>query len=495
MGRTITTMSSDPATAIWSATEVFQARHEKSAGALIAVQSALRSGRLAGERTSEFFSLYRFCVELPNWIFTRVWCEPGAYAWVRVAYDLVGHLRHGGELPSQACAYLKALAGENPAAWLPRHLEEFAPFALAGAVLAGRPLHLQRAYRARLPLALPGTSIQLTGEGSVRIKGYRPGALLIANEEGTRFTLRLHSGAEAGGVHVIEDPQLDCGANRIRLSSAPFNLPGFEFAAQVLPSDAAYHRRHLPLLRAAFEHVARHHPETYAQMGASLRVIGLKPYGRGDFTNMTHSDLPGAFVLSVVENPWELADTIIHEFHHNRLFFIEEDSPFFADPDQDAASDEQYYSPWRDDLRPLTGVLHAVYVHLPVCDYWASVLQTSGVERSVRACALDRLTRYPRQIAVGLQQLRRFGRVTEAGHALLEQLEQRLGQVRRRLAALPAAEKIPAYLVDANGKIVVQKRADTGAPMSVLEALQEHRRRCDTLQQCRDADFDQLPAA
>lgn len=485
----------DTATAIWSATDVFQARHDKSAGALIAVQGALRSGGLAGAKTSEFFHLYRFCVELPTWVFTRVWCDPRAYFWVRTAYDLVGQLRQGGSLSPQACDYLSALAGPSRAAWLPRHLEEFAPFALAGALLSGRELHLQRPYRVRLPLALPGTGVQIAGSGSVRIKGYRAGALLIQDEAGTRFTLRLHSGAEAAGLRIVEDPLLDCGANRIRLSSAPFNLPGLDFAAEVLASDAAYHRQHFSLLREAFALVARHHSETHRQMCESLRVIALKPYGRGSFTNMTYSDLPGAFVLSVVDNPWELADTIIHEFHHNRLFFLEEDGPFFADAEQNAASDARYYSPWRDDLRPLDGVLHAVYVHLPVCDYWARVLQASGVERQVRAYALDRLTRFPAQIALGLRQLRRFGRFTDAGERLAAQLEARFAQLRQRLAGLPAAAGVPAYVCAANGDLVPEKHARTGAPMSVLQALEEHRRRCDTQGQCHNVELAQPPAA
>lgn len=481
--------------AIWSDTAVFQARHEKSAGALIAVQGALRGGGLAAEKTSEFFRLYRFCFELPNWVFTRVWCDPRAYFWARTAYDLVGKLRQGGDLSPQARTYLAALAGESSAAWLPRHLDEFAPFALAGATLAGRELHLRRPYRVRLPFALPGTGTQLVGNAAVRLHGYRGGALLLSDRDGVRYALRLHSGAQAAGIRVVEDPLLDCGANRVRLSVAPFNLPGFGFATEVLDADAAYHRRWLPLIRRAFDKVQRHHPESHAQMSESLRVVALKPLDCGSFTNMTHSDLPGAFILSVVDDPWELADTIIHEFHHNRLFFLEEGGAFFADAAQNTASDASYYSPWRDDPRPLDGILHAVYVHLPVCDYWTRVLRDARLERATRAYALDRLSRFPAQIGMGLDQLRRHARFTRRGRELMRELERRFATLQRRLAGLPRPADVRAFQCNAQGELVEERDPATGAPMSVLDVLRQHRRRCDVHGQCRRAGFDQPPAA
>lgn len=477
---------------VWSDTEVFRARHEKSASALIAVQNALRETVLAGASQSEFLRLYRFCSELPSAVFTRLWQDPTAYFWARIAYDLVGHLSQGGALPPQTRATVRALAGEDANAALARHLDDFAAFALAGAVLAERSLELRQPWCARLPLALPGTRYQLSGEGRVRIAGHVAGGLVVLDERGRAEGLALRNGAAAAGVRVVLDPVLELDEHAVRLSAAPFQLPGFSFASVLDDCSADYHRRHRPLLEAAFELVRRHHPESYAQMAASLQVIGCKPVERGGFTNMTHSDLPGAYVLGLMDNPWELADTLIHEFYHNRLFFLEEVEAFFADEDQNAATDAIYYSPWRDDLRPLDGILHAVFVHLPVCDYWVSLLRDEPLEAHIRAFGMDRLVRYPVQIGLGLHQLRRYGRFSPAGERLVTELEQRLAEVRLRIAAVVQKTDVPACICNRHGEIARERSKRTGAAMTVMEALDEHIALCDTEGQCWDVPLERF---
>ncbi len=479
--------------AVWSDTDLFHARHEKSASALIAVQSALRELVLAGASQSEFLRLYRFCAELPSHAFTRLWQAPPAYHWTRIAYDLVGHLSQGGELPPLTRTCAQALAGEDTSTALARHLDDFAAFALAGAVLAERTLELRQPWQARLPFALPGTRLQLTGEGTVRIAGHVAGGLIVCDERGRSEGLALRNGAEAAGVRVVIDPALDLAGHEVRLSAAPFLLPGFDTLAQVLQDcDAAYHRRHRPLVESAFDLVRRHHPESYAQMAESLQLIGFKPVARGDFTNMTHSDLPGAFVLGVVENRYELADTLIHEFYHNRLFFLEEREPFFTDAAQNAATDALYYSPWRDEPRPLDGILHAVFVHLPVCDYWVSMLKEEPLEAHIRAFAVDRLIRYPVQLGLGLRQLRRFGQFSAAGERLMAELEQRLREARRRIAEVVHQADAPACQCTSRGEIARERSKDTGEALSVMDSLDEHLARCDIQGQCRGLGLDRF---
>jgi len=55
-----------------------------------------------------------------------------------------------------------------------------------------------------------------------------------------------------------------------------------------------------------------------------MRVIAFNSPTEGSFPNVSFSDLPGAFILSAVREPYWLADALIHELLHNRLFFINE---------------------------------------------------------------------------------------------------------------------------------------------------------------------------
>ena len=99
------------------------------------------------------------------------------------------------------------------------------------------------------------------------------------------------------------------------------------------------------------------------------------------FVNVSASELPGAFVCTVPADLYVLAGSFIHEFHHNTLFGIEERGPFFDMSEEDVVEGENHYSPWVETLRPLHGILHAVYVFLPVFRYWSAALRDGSLGR------------------------------------------------------------------------------------------------------------------
>lgn len=48
-----------------------------------------------------------------------------------------------------------------------------------------------------------------------------------------------------------------------------------------------------------------------------------------------------------------MADALIHEYFHNRLFFILDRNEILANADNNEGEEAgEFYSPWRDDLRP-----------------------------------------------------------------------------------------------------------------------------------------------
>ena len=52
----------------------------------------------------------------------------------------------------------------------------------------------------------------------------------------------------------------------------------------------------------------------------------------------------------------DLADDLLHETAHHRLHSLEEVAPL-----ERKGADAHYYSPWRRQVRPLHGILHATY--------------------------------------------------------------------------------------------------------------------------------------
>src|SRR6185369_10165192 len=112
--------------------------------------------------------------------------------------------------------------------------------------------------------------------------------------------------------------------------------------------------------------VERHQPETFAQVRDWIEIVAMRKAESGsNANNISHSDLPFAIIVSLNGSPYYIGDVIVHEFHHHRLFAIEEDGPFLDEPADDLETVARYCSPWREDARPLHGILHGLYVFVP----------------------------------------------------------------------------------------------------------------------------------
>ena len=251
-----------------------------------------------------------------------------------------------------------------------------------------------------------------------------------------------------------------------------------------------FQRQQIPLVEQALALLERHQPETLRQLGDLIKVIGMKPPMSGDFSNISLSDLPGAFVLSAMQEPYWIADSLIHEFFHNRLFFITEEEPIFAqaEADEDADQPGEFYSPWRMDLRPLSGLLHALYVYTEVCKFWFSVWQSRETDGMRRAYVEDQAIRWMSAIRIGAHQLRRRARFTKFGAALFREMEREAESLWAVGTTLGLSPSAPAMLVRPDGSFVLGGVDRKGAALSIRDTIRQHQERFDKHRQCPDLD-------
>jgi HEXXH motif-containing protein len=468
---------------LWRGTEPFQRRHETSAVALIALRRTLEHERPLAGGERELLSLYARASAAEPEVFTRVWTDPVACFWVRTAHELLANVLSGAELPDAGQAYCRALGDLTPRAALTHHLSDFKRFILALDHLSGADGDLESPLRAQLPFALPGTTLSLDGEGSVEIDGLRNGALRLRHG-GRERSVALVPGA-GDGIRVHRCPLIEDEGCTLRLQPQLYNnLPGLDFVEPLLRSGAGYQAEHRELLREALQLIATHQPECFGQFRKVVQVIALKPLAAGGYTNISYSDLPGALVVGVVKHPYELADILIHEFHHDRLFAIQESEPFFAEAATDPG-DQRYYSPWRDDPRPLHGILHGFYVFQPVWSFWKDVCKEGGTDPRLLDYARDRLLRTALQLSIALHQLERHASFNASGAALFAALSHDVIEIQRSLKDVVGDYDVPAFVCGEDGSIQPERAARSGSPLSVREALREHLRRAATKDQAK----------
>jgi HEXXH motif-containing protein len=118
-------------------------------------------------------------------------------------------------------------------------------------------------------------------------------------------------------------------------------------------------------LDGAWAILARHHPRRARALATGLRCITpLERTGPGDMSVTDEAGF-GGIMLTRPRDPLALADTLVHEFQHSVLSAVSDLVRLHT-----AGPDAVHYSPWRDDPRPIEGLLQGAYAYLGVTGYW-----------------------------------------------------------------------------------------------------------------------------
>jgi uncharacterized protein len=116
----------------------------------------------------------------------------------------------------------------------------------------------------------------------------------------------------------------------------------------------------------AWDVILRHHAAYAPALAQGLSVLmPLSAGPQGKDVSATARQAFGAVAAALPADPVILALLIIHEFQHVKLGAVLDLYDLY-----DPADDRLFHAPWRDDLRPLEGLLQGTYAHLAVTDFW-----------------------------------------------------------------------------------------------------------------------------
>lgn len=136
--------------------------------------------------------------------------------------------------------------------------------------------------------------------------------------------------------------------------------------------------------------------------------------------SFSDDSVPGALFVSIVQgngliDAYDLADSLVHEYRHQKLYLFERRYPT-------TKPSALVVSPWREDLRPVSGLLHAVFVFVELRRFWEHVRDAGPPRLHNRAVA--QLEDTERNLAEAFATLRGC-ELTKAGQALASLLESR----------------------------------------------------------------------
>ncbi|MDP3405814.1 MAG: cyclophane-forming radical SAM/SPASM peptide maturase YhhB [Brevundimonas sp.] len=197
---------------------------------------------------------------------------------------------------------------------------------------------------------------------------------------------------------------------------APFGA-AVEFEPKSVIVDAK------PLAAKALDILAHWRPEIAREIEMTSPAVQFirDPTAHPDkIVSFSDDAVPGALFVSVRQgdgliDAYDLADSLLHEHRHQKLYLFERRFPTTHPGDL-------VVSPWREDLRPVSGLFHAIFVFVELRRFWEHV-RDAGPER-MAARARNQLADTNANLAKAFATLEGCA-LTEAGDALAAVLRAR----------------------------------------------------------------------
>jgi HEXXH motif-containing protein len=376
-------------------------------------------------------------------------CCPDAHARLEAAYGLLAAAQQKDPVavramlthPSVGTWAARCLAGlQSPSAdpvSLATDLGRLAAFAAAAAIKTGCAFAIEVPMRDR--------AIFLPTLGQAVLEPGTPSAadsciFATVSNDGRQVTIT----ADRNVVTLPADPSLD-GPGWQALRSLRACHCGMSIAIEFDDLDPDQGTSGMPLagrqtadevaawqsmLDGAWATLARHHRRRASGLVTGLR--SLTPLKPADKIGMSVTDAAsfGGHALTPPRDPLSLADTLVHEFGHSVLSATADLGPLHT-----AGPDAVHYSPWRNDPRPIEGLLQGAYAYLGVTRFWE--VQRNLVTDREQALANYEFARWRLQIPATARKLLESGTLTQAGATLVHGM----AATAERLRDLPVAEE------------------------------------------------------
>lgn len=331
-----------------------------------------------------------------------------------------------------------------------------------GAVTAAAAIRAGFRCSVRVPVrnggvVLPSLGRALLPGGSSAIVRCDPSGVEIA---GTGRTLRLPRSLheDAPGWQAL--PRLDAeyrgmGVHFLLDELDPHCTPGgagnvTDAAQRLGPAELARWRT---IVRRSWRLLVRRHWTTSEEVAAAITVLVPMPAPPNGHVSATPYHAPGAIGLSAPSDEHWFAVTMAHEIQHTKLAALT-DMIELTLPDDGSL----YYAPWREEPRPIQGLLHGTYAHLGVAGYWRRQRHLEEGETAMRAHR--EFARWRDASIRSARTLSRSQRLTAAGERFVAEMTRTL--VGWRDEPVPAAAMIEAHEAAERHSACWQRR--NGAP-------------------------------
>lgn len=171
------------------------------------------------------------------------------------------------------------------------------------------------------------------------------------------------------------------------------------------------------VLDQCFALIERFLPGEHAEMAVMLRELIPVGYDHVRHLSASYREAVGTVYLTLHPDVMTMTEAVVHEFQHSKLNVSSYGTDYLVN-----AFHPLYKSPVRPDPRPLWGILLAVHAFLPVAELYRRMRDASHPLAASPEFE-RRLSDIDLKNHEGMEMLRANAEPTEAGQALLDELE------------------------------------------------------------------------
>jgi uncharacterized protein len=291
------------------------------------------------------------------------------------------------------------------------------PARLAGMAAAAA---IRAGIRCEVRVPIIGGMVMLPSLGAVMARGEKGDAVVRSGPAGAEVIMRdgstpvpIEPRGEGPGWLALRTLSAQAEGTSIRLTIDdldPFRMPTAtdltgRLSAQEVNAWGS-------VLGPAWDLLARHHRTTAAEVAGLISVLTPRLSPDHGQVGATSHETFGSVALSAPTDGRTFAVTLAHEAQHAKLFAIL-DIATLTMPE----NGRFYYAPWRDDPRPLSGLLHGAYAYLGVTGFWRRQRQHEHGRDALKAHT--EFARWREATWGVVQRLLLSGRLTDAGETFV----------------------------------------------------------------------------
>lgn len=225
------------------------------------------------------------------------------------------------------------------------------------------------------------------------------------------------------------------GGFQLTTSDLLLTPPDSTGIARLNDSDVA-HQNWPDCLEKASKLIALHPPSMDLSRCFALIIVPVQAEAENTHCSVSFSTRPCVLYMSWAPLVHIIAEAIVHESDHQLFYLLTRHADFWEEPVENQPC--IFRSPWRNDPRPLDGMLRGASAFIRVGEFWDAIRQTykSGSEdfdwtgrRTVLAV---------RQSMDAISVLKRYGSLSSQGDELVISLEDRARCLQDNLSKEPA---------------------------------------------------------